>query len=467
MNGVASQSDGDCSPEYFAHVRRKRAELADPSPAPSQLPHSVEAEQGVLGCILLDASECIPKCQEAFKAGSEVFHDLRHRSIYERACEVHDKSGIVDLISITEQLRRKNQLEGVGGLVYVASLPDAVPSAANLGYYLDIVLEKFTLRRMIGTCTEVVAKCYEFDGEVDELMDEVERDILSIADLGRGDDATCGMARAITKLNESLEAGWTNPGANLKTGFSELDYITSGLSAGELITIGAGSSEGKTVLLVNIAAHNAKAGMPCGIFTFEMPEDHLTARMISAESGIPWKRAEKGLNEGDMQLWSNTSKKLLKWPIQFCYCRGFNIGRIKSIARRWVKDGVKLIGIDYLQLVKSGLKGRTMRHEEIGYITGIAKEMAGEFGIPVILLSQLSREHKKKGERPQMHDLRESGSIEHDSDKVLFLYRTNANSMLTTIEVAKHRNGPKGRTELNFNAPVFRFEVLPEAAAEI
>ena len=245
-------------PVDFKKARRRKAALADPSKIDRLPPHSVEAEQGVLGCVLLSPNDCLGHCIEKFTSGPEVFYDLRHRTIFEALLEMYEHKGAIDLITVQQALKDKQQLEAVGGLAYLASLPDAVPSAANLDYYLEIVREKFVLRRMIGTCTEVVSRAYEHQGEVDALLDEVERDIMRIS----GDRVSTGaptMKELVHRAIHHIEMYHQRQGqlGGIATGFVDLDKMTDGLHGGEMIVIAARPSMGKTSLAMNVAEHVA------------------------------------------------------------------------------------------------------------------------------------------------------------------------------------------------------------------
>ncbi len=246
------------TPADFKKARRRKATLADPTKVDRLPPHSIEAEQGVLGCVLLSPNDCLGHCIEKFQSGPEVFYDLRHRTVYEALVEMYERKHAIDLITLQQQLKDRQQLEGVGGLAYLASLPDAVPSAANLDYYLEIVREKHVLRRMIGTCTEVVSRAYEHQGEVDTLLDEVERDILRIS----GDRVTTGsptMKELVHRAIHHIEAYHQRQGqlGGLGTGFIDLDKMTDGLHEGEMVVIAARPSMGKTSLAMNMAEHIA------------------------------------------------------------------------------------------------------------------------------------------------------------------------------------------------------------------
>jgi replicative DNA helicase len=450
----------------FKQARRRKARLEEPE-TPQEPPHSVEAEQGVLGCLMLAPAECAEQCMAAFKkAGSEVFYDLRHQSIYEVFIALYERNKIADAIAVQEELRKRNQLAGVGGIVYLASLPDAVPSAANVLHYVEIVLEKYILRKMAGTCGEIVRRIYEHDGKVNELMDEIERDVMEVGNLRMSGPEKDWRAVALAHMS-SLEEGWKNQFLGLSTGFRELDAVVMGLRDGQVLTIGAASSEGKSALAGNILAHNLQQKIPCGLFTLEMDAEEMFGRLASGRSRVPLAPAQRGMNEDNHAAYAKAMTKVRDWPIQVQDESGITIAAIHAKARRMVREGVRLIVIDYAQLVEAGLKGTPNRTQEVSHVTKRVKAMARELKVPVVLLSQLSRDHKKNNRPPRLDDLRESGSMEQDADKVILMHRLNQNdpayAINTRLNVAKHRNGPRGHVDLMFNAPIFQFENLPDA----
>src|SRR5437764_7247025 len=251
--------------------RRKTPAVANPLRVDRLPPHSIEAEQGVLGCAMLSPNECLGECIEKLKA-SDVFYDLRHRSIYEVMVEMYDQKEAIDIITLRQRLKDRQQLEAVGGLAYLSSLPDAVPSAANLGYYLGIVREKFILRKMIQTCTEVVGRVYEHEGEVDALLDEVERDILHISE-SRVESSTNTIKELFHSAITTIENFHQRQGllTGVGTGFMDFDKMTNGLHEGEMVVIAGRPSTGKTSLAMNIAEHVAlELKLPVGVFSLEM-----------------------------------------------------------------------------------------------------------------------------------------------------------------------------------------------------
>jgi replicative DNA helicase len=475
------ESSGEPSPD-LRKTRRKKAAGADLSKIDRLPPHSVEAEQGVLGCIFLSPNDCLGDCIEKFKSGSEVFYDLRHRSVYETLTEMYERKEAIDLITVQQTLKDKGQLEGVGGLPYLASLPDAVPSAANLEYYLEIVREKFVLRRMIATCTEVVSRAYEHQGEVDTLLDEVERDVLRMA----GDRVAVGN-RPIKDLVHSaihtIEEYHQRQGklGGLASGFLDLDKLTDGWHEGEMIIIAARPSMGKTSLAMNMAEHVAvNLNLQVGVFSLEMTAESLVMRMMSSLARVNSRSIRDGfLSERDFSKLTTAAGKLAKAPLFIDDASGLSILQLRAKARRMHQQyGVKLFVIDYLQLLHSTSRRAENRQQEIADISNGIKALAKELRVPVIVLSQLNRElEKDKNRKPRMSDLRESGSIEQDADVVGLLYRPVANdeddgpspdqdAVPINLLIAKQRNGPTGDVNLTFLKSCTRFENAAKISGE-
>src|SRR5437764_261111 len=253
---IDSLEEGAGAPPDLKRTRRQKPSSADAARVDRLPPHSPEAEQGVLGCVLLSPNDCMGECIEKFTSGSEVFYDLRHQTIFSTLAEMYDGREAIDLITLQQRLKNKQMLDQVGGIPYLAVLPDAVPSAANLAYYLDIVQEKYLLRKMIHTCTDVVGRVYDYEGEVDALMDEVERDILRISE-SRVQSQTITIKDLVKKAINTIEDFHQRQGVltGVGTGFTDLDKMTSGFHAGEMVVIAARPSMGKTSLALNGAEH--------------------------------------------------------------------------------------------------------------------------------------------------------------------------------------------------------------------
>ena len=464
-------------------TRRQKMPATDPTRIDRLPPHSIEAEQGVLGCVLLSPHDCLGICIEKFKSGSEVFYDLRHRHIYELLVEMYDHKEAIDLLTVQQRLKDKNQLEAVGGLVYLAGLPDQVPSAANLSYYADIVREKHLLRRMIQTCSAVVGRVYEYEGEVDALMDEVERDVLRISE-ERVEVSTLTIKELVKKAIGRIEEFHQRQGmlTGLATGFPDLDKMTSGLHPGEMIVIAARPSMGKTSLAMNIAEHVAlEERLPVGVFSLEMTAESLVLRMLCSRSRVNLRSIRDGfLAERDFPKLTGSAGKLAGAPLFIDDTPGLSILQLRAKARRMAQQyGAKLFVIDYLQLLHSTSRRAENRQQEIADISNGIKALAKELEVPVIVLSQLNRElEKEKNRKPRLSDLRESGAIEQDADLVALLYKPNSGddeegpsgpdqeAMPVNLLIAKQRNGPTGDVALTFLKAYTRFESAAKVSPE-
>jgi replicative DNA helicase len=467
----------------FKKARRRKATLADSSRVDRLPPHSVEAEQGVLGCVLLSPHDCLGHCVEKFTNGPEVFYDLRHRAIYEVLIEMYDRKDAIDLITVQQTLKDRHQLEGVGGLAYIASLPDAVPSAANLDYYLEIVREKFVLRQMISTCTEVVSRAYEHQGEVEALLDEVERDILKISG-DRVSTSSPTMKELVHRAIHHIEMYHQRQGqlGGIATGFIDLDKMSDGLHEGEMIVIAARPSMGKTSLVMNIAEHVAvQLRLPVGVFSLEMTSESLVMRMMSSLARVNARAIRDGfLAERDFAKLTTAAGQLAKAPLFIDDSSGLSILQLRAKARRLHQQhGIKVFIIDYLQLLHSTARRAENRQQEIADISNGIKALAKELKVPVIVLSQLNRElEKDKNRKPRMSDLRESGSIEQDADLVALLYKPNVadeedggptpdqEAVPVNLLIAKQRNGPTGDVCLTFLKSCTRFESAAKISSE-
>jgi replicative DNA helicase len=462
-------------------------------------PHSIEAEQGVLACVLLAPQECLGECIERFgrknwepEAGPgrddpnsdpcAVFYDLRHREIYRVLLEMYEAKAGIDLITLQQRLKDRNQLEAVGGLEYLASLPDKVPSSANLKYYADIVWDKFFLRRIIRTCNEVVGQIYEYEGEVDALVDQVETQILRISE-----DKEAGRASAVTVRDlvheaiERIEEYHTNQGllTGLPTGFADFDKLTTGLHGGEMIVIAARPSMGKTSLAMNIAEHvSIDHKLPVAVFSLEMSAPALVLRILCSRSKVNLRRIREGFfSERDFPKLTGAAGKLAAAPLFIDDTSGLSILQLRAKARRlWQQHGIKLFVIDYLQLLHSTSRRADNRQQEIADISSGVKGLAKELNVPVIVLSQLNRElERDKSRKPRLSDLRESGAIEQDADLVGLLYKpgsdeeeesTEQEGVAVRLCIAKQRNGPTGDIDLTFLKPYTRFESAAKVSAE-
>lgn len=457
-------------------TRRTRVNLADPARVDRLPPHSIEAEQGVLGCVLLAPAEGLGECVQKFRSGADIFYDLRHRTIYETLVEMYDKKEAIDLITVQQRLKDRQQLDAIGGIPYLASLADAVPSAANLEYYQNIIKEKFLLRKMIQTCTAVVGRVYDHEGEVDALLDEVECDILRLGE-SRIESATDTIKDLVHKAITTIEQFHQRQGmlTGVGTGFVDLDKMTSGFHGGEMIVIAARPSMGKTSLAMNIAEHVAiDLKLPVGVFSLEMTGESLVLRMLCSRARVNLRNMREGfLAERDFPKLTGAAGKLAGAPLFIDDSSALSILQLRAKARRMHQQhGIKLFVIDYLQLLHSTSRRAENRQQEIADISNGVKALAKELDVPVIVLSQLNREmEREKNRTPRLSDLRESGAIEQDADLVAMLYdpgkkdddddgarRDDIDAKPIKLLIAKQRNGPTGEIDLTFIKSYTRFE---------
>lgn len=457
--------------------RRRRRESSMPLPMPQLAdrlpPHSIEAEQGILGCMLLDGS-CINLAVEKIQKGSEVFYDLRHQALFDALVELREKKNLVDMITVQQFLKDKNQLEALGGMPYLSGLMNVPPSAANIEYYIEIVLEKFTLRKIIKVCTGSVASIYDSQANVKELIDEVARNLSdACADVSAKKSKT--IAALINHAIETIEKAHNSQGQTmgLATGFPDLDKMTGGLLDADLIVIAARPSHGKTSLAMNIAEHVAiECKLPVGVFSLEMSAESLSLRMLCSRARVNLRNIMDGfLAERDFPKITGAAGKISNAPIHIDDSASLNIMQLKARARgMFQQHGIKLLVIDYLQLVKH--IGRVEnRQQQIGQVVTGLKELAKELNIPIIVLAQLNRELDKesKKRKPRLSDLRESGDIEQAGDVIGLLYQAktsedeeeNGNqseAVAMNLLIAKQRNGPTGDVHLTFLKSITRYE---------
>ena len=458
--------------------RRPKAPRTENKPVLDRLPpHSLEAEQGVLCCTLLDPNQCIGECIEKLKDdGKSAFYDLRHQTIYETLSGMFNERRPVDLITVQQHLKDRQLLEQVGGIAYLSQLQDAVPSAANLSFYLDIIREKYLLRKLIQTCSSVVSRVFEFEGDVEALLDEVEKDILHVNE-SREQNEVKDVKKLVNEALVTIEHFFNRKGelSGVATGFADLDKMTDGLHGGEMIIVAARPSMGKTSLAMNIAEHVAlELGHAVGVFSLEMSASSLVLRMLCSLARVNMRNIRDGfMSEADFPKLMSASGRLAAAKLLIDDTAGLSILQLRARARRMHQQhGIKLFVIDYLQLLNStARRAQENRQQEIADISSGVKALAKELNVPVIVLSQLNRElEKDKSRKPRLSDLRESGSIEQDADLVGLLYKPDAGDdedgaapdesegVAVNFLIAKQRNGPTGDVNLTFLKPYTRFE---------
>jgi replicative DNA helicase len=439
-----------------------------------EIPHSTEAEQGVLGCILLSPREVIGEVVQAHSG--EAFYDLRHRTIFDLLVEMFDKQEPIDMITVYQKLKDRNQIEAVGGMPYLTSLPDGVPSAANIDYYLSILREKFLIRKMILVSEDIAKRGYEqADKDANKFIDAAESDILAVAHARAADNKQLTIKDLVRKAIKNIEDYSQLQGKliGLATGYPDFDRMTCGLRGGEMIVIAARPSVGKTSLAMNIAEHVAvDQQLPVGVFSLEMTAESLVERMICSRAKVSVQGGR--LTESDFPKISSASGKLALSKLHIDDTPALSILQLRAKARRmWQQFGIKLFIVDYLQLLHA--RGET-RQQEITTISGGLKALAKELNVPVIVLSQLNREvEREKGRKPRLADLRESGAIEQDADLAGLLYKADPEDrkkaakeedddamarevIPVNLLIAKQRNGPTGDVYLTFLKSITRFE---------
>ena len=420
-------------------------------------PQNVEAEQAVLGAMLLSHDAVIVAME---KLQSQDFYRDVHRIIFEAMEHLHRENKDIDVITLPDELKRMKKLDDVGGLEYVLNLPNLVGSAANIEYYANIVAEKALARNLISTCTELTTEAYDGQKETEALLDDAERRILQLSDTkNRGDFASVGAVvevtlDKITKLYEN-KAGLTG----LPTGFRDLDRMTSGLQPSDLILVAARPSMGKTAFTLNIAQNvGVRQHKTVAFFSLEMSQEQLVQRLLCQIAHIDSQKLRTGQLNSDEE-WTRLTDacdKLYESPIYIDDTPGISVAEMRSKARRLKSEhGLDLIIVDYLQLMQG--RNAESRQQEISEISRSLKALARELKVPLIALSQLSRSvESRQDKRPMLSDLRESGALEQDADIVSFLYREDyydketENQHITEVILAKHRNGPVGSVKLYF-----------------
>lgn len=433
-------------------------------------PQNVEAEQAVLGAMLIER-EAISKVAELLR--SEDYYREAHRLIYNAMIELFNKNDAVDMVTVIEFLRKEDKLEAAGGIAYVTSLANSVPTAANVLYHARIVEEKALLRQLINAATNIAGMGYEGSEEVTSILDSAEKMILSVSSRKMGGDFT-PIKSIIFEAFNKIEQLYASKGSitGLATGFKDLDRLTSGLQPSDLILIAARPSMGKTAFVLNIAQHIGIAEKKAvAFFSLEMSKEQLVQRMLCAESAIDSQRLRIGeLEAKDWTKLVSGADRLSAAPIFIDDTAGITVMEMRSKARRLkIEYDLQLIIIDYLQLMQGSGKGKggENRQQEISEISRSLKALAREINVPVIALSQLSRSvESRQVKKPMLSDLRESGSLEQDADIVAFLYRDdyyNPDSdkkNITEVIIAKHRNGPVDTVQLFFHKQFTKFSDL-------
>jgi len=432
-------------------------------------PQAPEAEIAVLGAILIE-HEALLKALEMLRG--HYFYRGAHQRIFVACQELFERNEPVDLITLANELSRRNQLEEIGGGQYLASLAEAVPTAANVQYHASIIRNKALLRELINACSSVVSSCYEDTEPTEALLDLAEKKIFEVSK-DRIRPSFRPIKAVLKSAFEDIERLYSRKGhvAGVPTGFHDLDDLTGGLQHSDLIIIAGRPAMGKTSFALSIAAHAAmEERVPSAIFSLEMSMSHVVQRMLCSEARVEAYRLRTGrLGDKDWPKLTTAAGRLSEAPILIDDTASMNVLELRAKARRVkAEQGIGLILVDYLQLLKGGGRYES-RQQEMTEICRSLKALAKELEIPIVALSQLSRAvEARDSKRPQLADLRESGAIEQDADLVAFIYRPGYYKALQSPEekenyeaeiiIAKQRNGPTDTVKLTFRREYMRFE---------
>jgi len=428
-------------------------------------PQNLEAEMAVLGSMLLD-EEAISIAVEALD--SNYFYKDHHKKIFEAILQLYNANKAVDLITLTNELKRTNALDEIGGASFLAALANAVPTSANINHYVNIVKEKGILRSLINNSTRIVSMCYETEGNIDEVMDNAEKFIFEISDKKiQGSfiplkELVKGSIETIDQLYQKKQHVTGVP-----TGYVDFDMKTAGLQPSDLIIIAGRPSMGKSALALGIAEYaGVIEKIPTAIFSLEMSKEQLVQRMLCSHAKVDAHKVRTGyLATSDWPRLTAAAGKLSESPIYIDDTPGISVMELRAKARRLkMHHDIQLIVLDYLQLMR-GSSGLENRQQEISEISRSLKALARELNVPLIGISQLSRAVESRTDhRPQLSDLRESGAIEQDADLVVLLLReeyynpTPDNQGIADVIISKQRNGPVGTLKLAFIKEYTRFE---------
>jgi replicative DNA helicase len=437
-------------------------------PAGKVPPQNLDAEKSLLGAVLID-EEVLADISEHVTA--KDFYDKRHAAIYEGMMRLYEKHKPVDLLTLTDELKRKKELEIVGGSAYLTELTDYVPTAAHAEAYAELVAQKAVRRRLIKASAEISEMGFDEDASTQELLEKAEAELFSVSDQSLKQDLT-SIESILTESFDRMEELHRNKGAlrGVRTGYRDLDNMTAGLQRSDLIILAARPAMGKTTLVTNLAYNVATvAKQPVLFFSLEMSKEQLVDRMLADASGVDaWNIRTGNLSDQDFSKLSEAMGEMAEAPIFIDDTPGLSVLEMRTKARRASHEQpLGLIIVDYLQLMQASGRSDGNRVQEVSEISRGLKLIARELNVPVIALSQLSRSVESRSPQvPQLADLRESGSIEQDADIVMFIYREayynpeTERENITDLIIAKHRNGPVGKVELYFHPERLRFMSL-------
>lgn len=437
-------------------------------PAGKVPPQNLDAEMSLLGAVLID-EETLADISEHVKAHD--FYDKRHGLVYDAMMRLYEKHKPVDLLTLTEELKRKKELETVGGSAYLTELTNYVPTAAHAEAYAELVSQKAVRRRLIKASAEISEMGFDEETSTEQLLEAAEAELFAVSDQSLKQDLV-SIESILTESFDRMEELHRNKGSlrGVRTGYRDLDNMTAGLQRSDLIILAARPAMGKTTLVTNLAYNVATiAKQPVLFFSLEMSKEQLVDRMLADASGVDaWNIRTGNLSDDDFSKLSDAMGEMAEAPIFIDDTPGVSVLEMRTKARRAAHEQpLGLIIIDYLQLMQGSGRDNGNRVQEVSEISRGLKLLARELNVPVIALSQLSRSVEQRSPQvPQLSDLRESGSIEQDADIVMFIYREayynpdTDRSNITDLIIAKHRNGPTGKVELYFHPERLRFMSL-------
>ncbi len=428
-------------------------------------PQNLDAEKSLLGAVLID-EETLADISEHVTA--KDFYEKRHAMIYDAMMRLYEKHKPVDLLTLTEELQRKKDLDTIGGSAYLTELTNYVPTSAHAEAYAELVAQKAVRRRLIKASGEISEMGFDEETSTQELLEKAEAELFSVSDQSLKQDLV-SIESILTDSFDRMEELHRNKGAlrGVRTGYHDLDNMTAGFQKSDLIIIAARPAMGKTTLVTNLAYNVATiAKLPVLFFSLEMSKEQLVDRMLADASGVDaWNIRTGQLSDEDFSKISEAMGELAEAPIYIDDTPGMTVLEMRTKARRAMHEHpLGLIIIDYLQLMQGSGRDYGNRVQEVSEISRGLKLIARELNVPVIALSQLSRSVESRSPQiPQLADLRESGSIEQDADIVMFIYREayynpeTERENITDLIIAKHRNGPTGKIELYFHPERLRF----------
>jgi replicative DNA helicase len=431
-------------------------------------PQNLDAEMSLLGAVLIN-EEALADVSE--HVTSKDFYDKRHATIYGGMMSLYEHHKPVDLLTLTDQLKKKDELDAIGGSAYLSELTNYVPTAAHAEAYAEMVGQKAVRRRLIKASAEISELGYDEETTTQELLERAEAELFSVSDQSLKQDLV-SIESILTDSFDRMEELHRNKGAlrGIRTGYRDLDNMTAGLQRSDLIILAARPAMGKTTLVTNLAYNVATANkLPVLFFSLEMSKEQLVDRMLADASGVDaWNIRTGNLSDEDFSKLSEAMGEMAEAPIYIDDTPGLSVLEMRTKARRAAHEApLGLIIVDYLQLMQGSGRDNGNRVQEVSEISRGLKLIAREMNVPVIALSQLSRSVESRSPQiPQLADLRESGSIEQDADIVMFIYREayynpeTERENITDLIISKHRNGPVGKIELYFHPERLRFMSL-------